>query len=129
VEEINLNATSLAGSIAYPVKVIISDADRMVLPGMTVAVQIEVSHLEDVLLVPNRAVRTIDGSRVVYLSVNGGLKLVEIKLGASNDTMSEIVSGDLKEGDVIVLNPPSNFFGSSGGPMGGGGMQMNPFGQ
>jgi hypothetical protein len=56
------------------------------------------------------------------------MKPVEIVLGASNDTMSQVVSGDLKEGDVIVLNPPTTFFngsgGSSGGPFGGGGGGM-----
>jgi HlyD family secretion protein len=121
VQEISLNATNTAGSVSYPVKVVINDADQKVLPGMTVAVQIEVEHLEDVLLVPNRAVRTVDGSRVVYISVNGVLKQVDIKLGASNDTMSEVLSGDLKEGDVIVLNPSTTFFNSSSGPMSGGG--------
>ena len=121
VQEINLNATSLAGAVSYPVKVVISDADEKVLPGMTVAVQIEVAHLEDVLLVPNRAVRTIDGSRVVYILVNGGMQPVEIELGASNDTMSEVLKGDLKKGDVVVLNPPTSFMNGSGGPMSGGG--------
>jgi HlyD family secretion protein len=132
VQEINLNATSSAGSVAYPVKVVITDADGKILPGMTVAVDIEVEHLENVLLVPNRAVRTINGGRVVYVSVNGVLKAVEIELGANNDTMSEVVSGDLKEGDVVVLNPPSTFFngsgGSSGGPMNGGGGGGGMFG-
>jgi HlyD family secretion protein len=128
VQEISLNATTTAGSVAYPVKVVIDDADAKVLPGMTVAVQIEIEHLEDVLLVPNRAVRTVDGSRVVYVSVNGTLKAVEIELGASNDTMSEVVSGDLREGDVVVLNPPSTFFTGSGGPMSGGGGGGGMFG-
>jgi HlyD family secretion protein len=125
VQEIKLSATNNAGSVAYPVTVVVNNPDDRVLPGMTVAVEIEVEHLENVLLVPNRAVRTVDGSRVVYLYINGGMKPVEIMLGASNDTMSQVVSGDLKEGDVIVLNPPTTFFsgsgGSSGGPFGGGG--------
>jgi HlyD family secretion protein len=122
VQEIYLEATSLAGSVAFPVKVVVNDADSKVLPGMTVAVQIEVEHLEDVLLVPNRAVRTIDGSRVVYILEGGQLKQVEIELGASNDTMSQVVSGDLQEGDVIVLNPPTTFLNNSGGPGRGGGI-------
>ncbi|OGO10563.1 MAG: hypothetical protein A3K46_03040 [Chloroflexi bacterium RBG_13_60_9] len=121
VQEIDLNATTSAGSVAYPVKVVVVDPDDRVLPGMTVAVEIEVEHLEDVLLVPNRAVRTVDGSRVVYLYVNGGMQPVEIELGASNDTMSQVLTGNLKEGDVIVLNPPTTFFNGSGGPFGGGG--------
>ncbi|MBN2086561.1 MAG: efflux RND transporter periplasmic adaptor subunit [Anaerolineales bacterium] len=121
VQEINLSATTSGGSVAYPVKVVILDPDHRVLPGMTVAVEIEIEHLDNVLLVPNRAVRTVDGSRVVYLYVNGGMQPVKIELGASNDTMSQVLTGDLKEGDVIVLNPPTTFFPGSGGPFGGGG--------
>ncbi|MBN1439169.1 MAG: efflux RND transporter periplasmic adaptor subunit [Anaerolineales bacterium] len=120
VSEIKLHASTSAGSVAYPVTVVIDEPDPRVLPGMTAAVDIEVEHLEDVLLVPNRAVRTVGGSRVVYLYVDGGLKTVEIELGASNDVMSQVVSGDLQEGDLIVLNPPTTFFNGSG-PMSGGG--------
>jgi HlyD family secretion protein len=123
VKEIGLNASNAGGSVTYPVRVVISDADNKILPGMTAAVSIEVSHLDNVLLVPNRAVRALDGSRVVYVLRNGALKPVTIELGASNDTMSQVLSGDLKEGDVVVLNPPTTLFGGSSGvgPGSGGG--------
>jgi HlyD family secretion protein len=121
VKEIGLNASNAGGSVTYPVRVVISDADKKVLPGMTAAVQIEVSHLDDVLLVPNRAVRALDGSRVVYILQNGALKTVTIELGASNDTMSQVLKGDLKEGDIVVLNPPTTLFGGNTGGGGGGG--------
>lgn len=122
VDQIGLNASTSGGSVSYPIRVVISDADGKVLPGMTVAVDIEVSHLENVLLVPNRAVRTLDGSLVVYILQNGSLKPVTITLGASNDTMSQVLSGNLNEGDVIVLNPPtSSLLNGSAGPGSGGG--------
>ncbi len=122
VDQIGLDASTSGGSVSYPIRVVISDSDGKVLPGMTVAVDIEVSHLENVLLVPNRAVRTLDGSLVVYTLQNGSLKPVTITLGASNDTMSEILTGNLKEGDVIVLNPPtSSLLDGSAGPGSGGG--------
>jgi hypothetical protein len=36
--------------------------------------------------------------------------------------MSEVVSGDLKAGDMVILNPPTNLFtpGSGAGGAGGG---------
>jgi hypothetical protein len=40
---------------------------------------------------------------------------VEIEIGASSDTMSELVSGDVKEGDIIILNPSTDFSGFSAG--------------
>ena len=76
---------------------------------MTAAVNIVVSQLEDVLLVPNRAVRALEGVRVVYILKDGVLYPVEITLGASSETMSEVIAGELKAGDQIVLNPPTVF--------------------
>jgi HlyD family secretion protein len=83
---------------------------------MTAAVNILVKEVKNVLVVPNRAVRVIDGQRVVYVLKNGIPEMVKIRLGATSDTVSEVINGDLKEGDLIVLNPPAMF----GGPMGGG---------
>jgi HlyD family secretion protein len=121
VKEIGLNASNAGGSVTYPVRVVISDADKKVLPGMTAAVSIEVSHLENVLMMPNRAVRALNGSLVVYILQTGVLKPVTITLGASNDTMSQVLTGDLKEGDVVVLNPPTTLLGGNPGGGGGGG--------
>ena len=85
---------------------------------MTAAVTIQVKEVKDALLVPNRAVRVVDGQRVVYILKDGVLTPVTVRLGATSDSMSEVVGGDLQEGDTIVLNPPSNTFGpgSGGGP-------------
>jgi HlyD family secretion protein len=105
------------------------DPDELVKPGMTAAVNIVVNQLENVLLVPNRAVRVVDGQRVVYILVDGDLEKIEISLGASSDTHSEILDGDLKPDDLIVLNPPLFFIeqnGSPGGGMFGGGMGGMP---
>jgi hypothetical protein len=65
--------------------------------------------------VPNRAVRLVDGQRIVYLLVEGKPVKTEISLGSSSDTMSVLASGDVAEGDLIILNPPSE----GGGPFGG----------
>lgn len=98
------------GAVNFRVTVELSNADEFVRPGMTAGVNIVVTELQDVLLVPNRAVRIQDGERVVYVLVNGQLQTVTIALGASSETYSEVVGGDLKEGDTIVLNPPSFTF-------------------
>ena len=92
-----------------------TDADELVKPGMTAAVNIVVQEVKDVVLVPNRAVRLVDAERVVFVLVNGIPQQVKVELGSSSDTMSVLVGGDLKEGDEIILNPPS----VSGSPFGG----------
>jgi HlyD family secretion protein len=90
---------------------------------LTAAVNIVVSEVENALLVPNRAVRVQDGDRIVYVLRDGMLETVNIELGASSDLFSEVIGGELQEGDAIVLNPPSSLLDMAGGrgrgPFGG----------
>jgi HlyD family secretion protein len=115
VKEVALVGNSNQGVVDFTVTVELTDGDEDVRPGMTAAVNIVVRQLEDVLLVPNRAVRVREGERVVYILQGGNLTPIPITLGASSDTSSEVVDGDLKTGDVIVLNPPI-VFDQSGPP-------------
>ena len=46
---------------------------------------------------------------MVYVLKDGKLEPVEISLGASSDTMSQLLEGELNLGDLIVLNPPAVF--------------------
>jgi hypothetical protein len=39
---------------------------------------------------------------------------VEVKLGASSDTYSQILEGELKAGDPVVLNPTSEITDEAG---------------
>jgi HlyD family secretion protein len=128
VVEVAQAGDSVQGAVNFTVTVALTDADAAVKPGMTAAVTITVKQIEDVLLVPNRAVRLVNNQRVVYILVNGKPQEVSITLGSSSDTQSEVAEGDLKVGDQIILNPPSTLFNrpngggaGSGGPFGGGG--------
>lgn len=107
------------GVVSFTVTVELTDADEQVKPGMTAAVNITIEEMQDVVLVPNRAVRLVDGSRVVYLLVDNQPVQTELSLGPSSDTMSVLASGDVSEGDIVILNPPVEF-GPGGGPGGGG---------
>ena len=110
--------TSESGLVNFEVTIEILNPDEQVLPGMTAGVNIIVSQLEDVLTVPNRAIRLVNNQPVVYILKNNAPVEVNIEIGASSDSMSEIISGDLKEGDKVILNPPSSFLDMnfSGGP-------------
>ncbi|MBN1147222.1 MAG: efflux RND transporter periplasmic adaptor subunit [Anaerolineales bacterium] len=114
VVEVSQVGSVVQGVVDFTVTIELNDADETVKPGMTAAVNIVVSQLEDVLLIPNRAVRIQDGERVVYVLRDNQLVAAAITLGASSDTVSEVVAGDLQAGDPIVLNPPVEF--ESNGP-------------
>ena len=116
VVEVTQAGTVEEGVVNFTVTVELTDADAAVKPGMTAAVNIVVEELQDVLLVPNRAVRLADGERVVYLLQDGQPVKKNIRLGSSSDTMSIVAGGDVQEGDVVILNPPVEF--GPGGPGG-----------
>ncbi len=121
VTDVALVGTTVQGVVSFKVTVELLDPDEDVRPGMTAAVNLVVSQLEDVLVVPNRAVRTLDGQRVVYVLRPNSPEPepVLVVLGASSDSHSEVLSGELQEGDEIVLNPPTDFGAIFGGGPGG----------
>ena len=119
VIEVTQAGTADQGVVSFTVTVELTDADSMVKPGMTAAVNIVVEEMQDVLLVQNRAVRLVDNQRVVYVLENGQPVKKDITLGSSSDTLSVIAGGDVKEGDVIILNPPAEFAPGQGRRFGG----------
>jgi len=130
-----------SGIAKFDVTVEVSEPDDAILTGMTATVEVVSMQLKAVLLIPNQSIRVEGGKQVVYVMRPAtGMQPVEIKLGASSEAYSQVVAGDLKEGDRIVLNPASltqagnqgqnSFFmmrrvtgggGGPGGPGGGGG--------
>ncbi|HNN12728.1 MAG TPA: efflux RND transporter periplasmic adaptor subunit [Anaerolineales bacterium] len=115
VVQVGQAGETVQGVVSFTVTIELTDADELVKPGMTAAVNVVVQEVKDVVLIPNRAVRLVDGNRVVYVLKDNQPVPVKITLGASSDTSSVLAGGDLVEGDPIILNPPS--FG--GGPFGG----------
>jgi len=127
--EVGLVGAQEEGIVNFTVTIELSNADEAVRPGMTSAVNIIVGKLDNVLIVPNRAVRVVDKQRVVYvINSDGSLKLVEIILGASSDLYSEVLEGEIEAGETILLNPSVSIFDQgiemapgSGGPLTRGG--------
>jgi HlyD family secretion protein len=115
VVKVSQAGDTVSGVVSFVVTVELTDADELVKPGMTAAVNIVIKEQKDVVLIPNRTVRLVNTERVVYVLVNDKPKLVKVQLGSTDGTNSVLVSGDIKEGDPIILNPPSN----GGGPFGG----------
>lgn len=124
VSSIGLVGTVAQSVVYFPVTVQLTDADAAVKPGMTAVANVIISQVEDVLQLPNRAIQSNEGERFVYVLRNNASEKVVIKVGMVSDTASEVLSDDLKEGDVILLGTPTTTNSSSFGPGSGGG----PFG-
>ncbi len=122
VTEVSSFGANQNGLVNFTVTIELTDADPQVRPGMTAAVNLTVQQLNNVLLVPNRAVRLQNGKRILYLLELGQPRVVEITIGATSDTNSQVLRGDVKAGDDVILNPPLQLpSGTSGGFGGFGG--------
>jgi RND family efflux transporter MFP subunit len=70
--------------------------------GSLANVTINTQEKKDVLILPNTAIRTFGGRKYVRIAAAGGRNQeVDIEVGISNETQTEIVSG-LKEGQLVI---------------------------
>jgi len=122
VVEIAPVGTPVQGVVEYTVRIEMLDSDDRIKPGMTAAVNIVVDEKEDVFVVPNDAIVSIDGQEHVFVRRNGGYEGVPVSLGSYSDFYSEVLEADIEEGEMIVLNPPAEITGEMpfGGPPQGG---------
>ncbi|HVN54617.1 MAG TPA: efflux RND transporter periplasmic adaptor subunit [Anaerolineaceae bacterium] len=144
IVEVGVVGSSSSGSVNFPVTVQITDADPSVKTGMTASATITTSTLEDILLVQTKSIQTANNQKTVFLVRGGQPRPVAVQTGATSDSLTQIVSGSLQEGDQVLANPstlttaanrPAGFFlfgllgggpppeggpGGAGGPPSGG---------
>ncbi len=115
VAEIDSLGTVTQGVVTYNVKIALDTEDDRVKSGMSVSAAIIIDAKQDVVLVPNAAVKQQGGTAYVQIAEgtipspigSSGVVLASaprnqtVEVGLSNDTMTEIVSG-LNEGDNVV---------------------------
>jgi RND family efflux transporter MFP subunit len=112
VAEISPVGTVSQGVVSYDVKVVFMVPDDRVKPGMTVNATIAVARKENVLRVPQSAVKTSRGQSYVEvvasvtepgkLSTSEVPEQVLVETGLESDTDIEIVSG-VTEGQLIIV--------------------------
>lgn len=81
VTQVRLAATELNNVVTYTVIIEASNDDRKLFPGMTASVQIEVANKEDVLRVPNDALRFKPRAQVAQSTNSSGSERSERMLG------------------------------------------------
>lgn len=125
VAEIDTIGTVTQGVVSYNVKIGFDSQDERIKPGMSVSAQIITDVKQDVLTVPNSAVKAQGGNSYVQRFDNlsqadqqAGLgnsgfisKLTPrqeaVTVGASNDSLTEITGG-LQAGDLVVTRTVSS---------------------
>ena len=94
----------------FPVKIDFTNEDHLIAPGMSARVyfQIEKADSEQLILLPaDTIIRKPDGSEAVWIinEENGKARVsrVTVRTGQMSRKNLEIVSGDLKTGDRVVI--------------------------
>jgi RND family efflux transporter MFP subunit len=116
--EISTAGKEEQGVVSYDIKISLEEENKEIKPGMSVNAEIIVDRKENVLLVPNSAIKSDGIGKYVEVIKNYEIKkrnsfkpvaispnLIEkryIKTGISNDEFTEILEG-LNEGEVIII--------------------------
>lgn len=114
VSQIRLNATVIQNVVNYNVVIDVDNDDGALLPGMTAFVNVIVAKKDNVLRIPNTALqfRPLSLSvtdlkdpeqKSVYILKDDQLQIVKVKTGIVGDKYTELVNGNLKEGENVVV--------------------------
>lgn len=118
VKQLRLNPTIQQNVVSYNVVVAVANDDETLLPGMTANVRFTVEQKQNVLRVPNAALRykpaetdvdptsaskPIEGKRLLYRLEGSHRVPVYVKTGIADNNFTEIVEGDIKEGDELII--------------------------
>ena len=105
ISEISQAGSESSNVVLFPVVVTIKNPDGNIKPGFTAGISIIINQADDALLVPNQAIQyAADGT--TYVLVESGLgkfSRVEITTGAKSDVYSQLLTGNLKEGDQLAV--------------------------
>ena len=113
VVQVRQSPQSVQNVITYDVVVSADNTDLALKPGMTASTQIVTDRRDNVLRVPDQALRFVPGGVIAAVNETEGAHLwllrdgrpqaVAVKTGLDDDSFSEITDGAVKEGDLAIL--------------------------
>jgi HlyD family secretion protein len=154
VRKVRKSAQVVSNVVTYLVDVSAPNPELQLLPGMTANVRIVTDTFEDVLKVPNAAIRfrppqspddkppksrrsegdksgagngrPDPSSSTIYVLKNGELKAIPIKTGASDGKMVQVTGEGIAEGMEVVTGVKGESGGGGGGSRKGSSMAGAP---
>ena len=104
IDRIAPTSTVQNGIVSYPVRIVLDPTDAPLRVGMTANAAIIVEQRENVLILPNWAVRRDRDAGKAFVTVvgaDGQPQEVEVQIGLRGETQTEIVSG-VSEGQTVA---------------------------
>jgi HlyD family secretion protein len=115
VTQVRLEPVVESNVVSYVTIIDVPNPDQKLKPGMTASVSVEIARSEDVLRIPNSALRfrppagvapqAAAGSQqpTVWVLREDALQPVRVQTGLSNATATAVVEGDLRPNDHVVV--------------------------
>jgi len=141
VKQVRKAPQTVQNVVSYVVVIATANPDELLLPGMTANLQVVVATREGVLKVPNtalrfrptgqpldeeRAARVAQGEvtgihseearasgRVFVLGLKGQPVLIPLKVGITDGRMTEVMVGNLTEGEPVIIEPTTQRSGTN----------------
>jgi HlyD family secretion protein len=113
---------TVQGVVTYRGVLLVKNKEGLLKPGMTATAAIDAAQIRRALLVPNTALRFVPADDIkskappqpvpqngvnwgrVWVQDAGKLTAHDIKLGASDGRLTAVLSGDLKDGALVVTD-------------------------
>ncbi len=119
VTQVRNNPVTVSNVVTYEVIIEIDNKDLKLKPGMTANVEIITAEKQDVLLVPNKALRFYmedeNGGTAkrykdkgIWVLRRGVPERVSVTTGVSNEDVTEVKSQDLKAGEEVIVEKNGN---------------------
>ncbi len=120
VKQVRLNPTIQENVVTYNVVAMVDNDDGLLLPGMTANIHFVVDQREDILRVPNAALRyqpkDIDSTPaekqtnqpVLYQLVEEKPVPITVTTGITNGNFTEIMNSELQAGDAVIVREQSD---------------------
>jgi len=118
ISQIRLSPQTLQNVVTYTAVIDVANPDLKLKPGMTASVSVITAERPNALTVPNAALRFRPegaaakppraGSGTLYRIQGTSLEPVKIQPGLTDGVATEILAGDLREGDRIAVPAAQN---------------------
>jgi HlyD family secretion protein len=118
--------------VTYDVVIYVDNPEFKLKPGMTANVSIIISSKKDVLKIPNAALRFRPSEAIknkvttqpkgpsIWIVENNKPKRVKVETGISDGNYTEVVSGEINEGQEVIVESLTKTKSQSGTQPGGG---------
>ena len=110
VSQVRLQPVTEQNVVSYVTMIDVPNPDLKLKPGMTANVTVEIARVDDVLRVPNAALRfrasPERGSRVWTIGPDGQPRPVGVRTGLSDGTTTAVLEGALAANDDVVTGAP-----------------------